>query len=60
MDKNNAIVLEENNGTSAPKFHVTGIGEYWFTEEISREKEETFTKSDFERDLRKASRKVKK
>lgn len=62
MTKKNesALVFDGTNGTSSYNFKVTGIGEFWRTETSHKENEGIFTKADFEKDLKKVSRKIKK
>jgi len=55
----NVLTFNNVDETSVRTFHVTGIAEHWPPIE-GEEQEDVFTKTDFEKALKKVSRRVKK
>jgi hypothetical protein len=53
-EDNSTLTIGGATGTSSPIFYVTGIAEYWQTEE-SQEDKGVFTKEKFEQALKKVS-----
>jgi NADH dehydrogenase FAD-containing subunit len=54
------IIPKDVNGTSPRTFHVTGVAEHWHSLNRIDQQEDIFTKVNFEKALKKVSRKIKK
>lgn len=60
-NKNTTLIDTKGiDGTSPRSFHATGVAEYWRSLSETDQQEDIFTRADFEKDLKKVSRKIKK